>query len=301
VPPIPAEPVAVNIVGGRFVPHGLGVRAGQPVAITNGDPMTQNFHSMPLRSDAANRVLKPGEIINVIYNKSERFPVRATCDFYPGMQTYHLALDHPWFAVTNAEGAFEIDDLPAGRHEFLVWHERVGYLEKPYLVTIAAGKVTEMAETYPADHFSVAVQGAPRANRTLWIGPFDLTRRGAGDDVTIGRRLLRFRLEKRIRAVDRLIMLTEEQRQKLELAGNSDIEHLFDRINQLRDKFATTRGTPMEVEQLIGREAAPLRTAFNSGPFAEGSLFAKVLKLTLTPEQATRYDEGRATVPALRP
>lgn len=36
--------------------------------------------------------------------------------------------DHPYVAVTDADGKFRIDNLPAGDHTFRVWHERCGYV-----------------------------------------------------------------------------------------------------------------------------------------------------------------------------
>ncbi|MGH7323770.1 MAG: carboxypeptidase-like regulatory domain-containing protein, partial [Candidatus Rokuibacteriota bacterium] len=36
---------------------------------------------------------------------------------------YLLAFDHPYFAVTDDEGDFRIDDLPAGTWRVSAWHE----------------------------------------------------------------------------------------------------------------------------------------------------------------------------------
>jgi hypothetical protein len=37
-------------------------------------------------------------------------------------------VDHPYAAVTDKDGKFKIDLLPAGEYEFRVWHERPGYV-----------------------------------------------------------------------------------------------------------------------------------------------------------------------------
>ena len=52
---------------------------------------------------------------------------------------YWLVLDHPYAAATDAKGNFTIKNLPVGDHEFRVWHERAGYLDRKYKVTVAAG------------------------------------------------------------------------------------------------------------------------------------------------------------------
>ena len=56
------------------------------------------------------------------------------------MGAYILIVDHPYAAVTGKDGRFEIRNLPVGNHEFRIWHEAVGYLEKKYVVTIKEGE-----------------------------------------------------------------------------------------------------------------------------------------------------------------
>ena len=66
------------------------------------------------------------------------------CDLHPHMRAYWLILDHPFAAITDAKGRFEIKGLPAGNHEFRVWHERVGYVDRKFKVTITDGKTTTL-------------------------------------------------------------------------------------------------------------------------------------------------------------
>jgi hypothetical protein len=53
-----------------------------------------------------------------------------TCDTHVHMHGYLLAFDHPWFAVTDAEGAFRIEGLPAGLWRVSVWHESWSVLRR---------------------------------------------------------------------------------------------------------------------------------------------------------------------------
>lgn len=51
-----------------------------------------------------------------------------------------MVCDHPYFAVTNKDGAFEIPNVPAGvKLEYRVWHERAGFVQ-PASVTGADAK-----------------------------------------------------------------------------------------------------------------------------------------------------------------
>ena len=78
------------------------------------------------------------------YQAAEKLPVAIKCDIHPWMIAYQLPLDHSFAAVTDKDGNFEIANLPAGEHEFVVWHEKTGYLERKYKVTITAGQTQEV-------------------------------------------------------------------------------------------------------------------------------------------------------------
>jgi hypothetical protein len=68
------------------------------------------------------------------------------------MKAYIMVFDHPFFAVTGADGAFEIKGVPAGEQNLVLWQERVGYVgftdaarkAQGMAVTIRTGEVTDV-------------------------------------------------------------------------------------------------------------------------------------------------------------
>jgi hypothetical protein len=52
-------------------------------------------------------------------------------------------MEHPYYAVTDASGAFSVADLPAGDYEVEVWHETLGKTTQN--VTITSGGTTTVA------------------------------------------------------------------------------------------------------------------------------------------------------------
>jgi len=42
------------------------------------------------------------------------------------MHAYIGVLSHPYFAVSNTTGAFEISDLPPGTYTIAAWQEKLG-------------------------------------------------------------------------------------------------------------------------------------------------------------------------------
>jgi plastocyanin len=115
-----------------FKPHVLPVRAGQTVVVKSDDPVPHNTHTHPFVNPERNFALAPNDRkgVPIAYDKAEFLPVKVNCDLHPHMTAYWVVVDHPYFAVTDAEGRFEIKDLPEGEYDFIVWHERVGYVDK---------------------------------------------------------------------------------------------------------------------------------------------------------------------------
>jgi plastocyanin len=142
----PAESsVIFDQKGCVFLPHALVVRVGQTVNVLNADSIAHNTHTNGKKNTSFNSIVSPNERMGVklIYKQAEQDPISVVCDVHAWMKAYHLPIDHPYAAVSSENGTFEIKDLPAGKHEFKVWHESAGpsggLLEKALVVTIKPG------------------------------------------------------------------------------------------------------------------------------------------------------------------
>lgn len=126
-----------------FIPHAMTVQIGQTVEVLNSDAVPHNTHTNPLKNPqmnvviAANTAAGKGEKVD--YKLSETLPSKVNCDFHPWMMSYWLILDHPYAAVTDKEGKFTIPNLPVGEHEFRVWQEQTGYINRKFVITVKPG------------------------------------------------------------------------------------------------------------------------------------------------------------------
>ncbi len=60
------------------------------------------------------------------------------------MDSYHLVVNHPWAAVTGPDGSFEIKGVPAGKMEFVVWHEKALYVNRSLKVDVVPDQPFEV-------------------------------------------------------------------------------------------------------------------------------------------------------------
>jgi hypothetical protein len=130
--------------GCRYIPHVLHVRTDQAVKCVSSDAVSHNVHTNPLANEGKNFIVPPNskEGSLVTMKLPENLPVRVTCDIHPWMESYWVVTDHPYAAITDAQGKFKIENLPVGKHKFTVWHESKGYLDRNFEIDVKAGDNT---------------------------------------------------------------------------------------------------------------------------------------------------------------
>jgi plastocyanin len=110
-----------------FIPHALAVMTGTPVTLKSSDPTNHNVQ-FQLKALNLNPTIAPGKTMTVTPDTAERGPGPVNCSIHPWMTSYWMVLDHPYFAVTDENGNFEIKNVPAGTQKVVAWQEAVGYV-----------------------------------------------------------------------------------------------------------------------------------------------------------------------------
>jgi Protein of unknown function (DUF2012) len=123
---VPLEPAVMDQKGCRYVPHVLGVIAGQPLKILNSDTADHNIHDLPRNNPEWNQSQMPTDPPIV---KSFAYPelmIPLQCNQHPWMRAYVSVMSHPYFAVSGADGSFLIRNLPPGEYTLAAVHEKFG-------------------------------------------------------------------------------------------------------------------------------------------------------------------------------
>ena len=138
-----------------FKPHALVVWAGIDFELKNSDKVAHNIDAKPAANSSFNDGMKPGASVVRSFRNSEALPFQSTCAIHPWMRFWTLVVDHPFVAVTDANGKFEIPDLPPGKHKFRVFQERASQLERSIEVVVEPGKATAVEWKYPPSKFGL--------------------------------------------------------------------------------------------------------------------------------------------------
>lgn len=123
------KPAILDNKGCRFEPHAQTLWTAQPLEIRNSDPLAHNTNGTKLlfNTDFNETIAKDRPLVKK-FDKSEPIPTEITCNVHPWMNAVVLIRDNPYMAVSGEDGSFEIKNVPAGKQEFVFWHQAQGNL-----------------------------------------------------------------------------------------------------------------------------------------------------------------------------
>jgi plastocyanin len=128
-PPGAKWPVALPIVQMDqeqcvFVPRVVVVPAGGTVEFLNTDRLLHNLHSDSKGNPTFNRTQPRGRTIPIVLKEPEI--IRVDCDLHPWMRAWVVVAEHPFYAITNDQGEFMLDNVSPGEYTLQLWHESLG-------------------------------------------------------------------------------------------------------------------------------------------------------------------------------
>jgi hypothetical protein len=144
--PPPKAAVLLDQVGCHYVPHVVGLIAGQPLMIRNSDSTLHNIHPLPKLNTPFNIGMPTKGMQQARYFPKPERPFHVKCDIHQWMSSYVAVFSHPFFGVTNEHGVVELANVPAGTYTVESWQEKYG--SKSQTVTVTATDRKELVFTY---------------------------------------------------------------------------------------------------------------------------------------------------------
>jgi len=143
---VPDAEVELAHKGCYYSPRLLGIRAGQRLSIANNDPTVHNTHPTPKYNPEWNMSQGVGSNPFVkTFSRSEQF-IPFKDNQHPWERAIVGVFDHPFFAVSDQFGNYEIRGVPPGKYTLVVWHERLGKQEME--ITVVPGESRKLDFTF---------------------------------------------------------------------------------------------------------------------------------------------------------
>lgn len=126
----------------RYAPHVVLVPREKPLLILNNDGILHSVRTHSNKNPAFHKAQsKFKKEMSEIFGQSE--VIQVSCDVHSWMTGWIVVQEHPYFAVTDKDGQFQLTDIPAGKYRLQFWHELLG---NQYLV-VAVQKGEEVRRT----------------------------------------------------------------------------------------------------------------------------------------------------------
>lgn len=121
-PPLPRARMLMLQKDKKFSPHLMVVSRGSSVDFPNLDPIFHNAFSNFEGEIFDVALYPPGSSRTVRFNRAGI--VRVFCNIHPAMSAVIVVVDSNFYSVTDANGDFTMQNVPPGRYELHIFHER---------------------------------------------------------------------------------------------------------------------------------------------------------------------------------
>lgn len=123
----------------QFLPYVTVVSDKRQLTVVNRDPVSHDIQGYTYDQAGVDIVLhRPSlkatgttETVNLVKGRKV-FTMQ--CGVHPYMQNWGYAIDNPYYAVTDLDGAFAIRELPPGTYRMKAWHPVLGEQEQDIVV-----------------------------------------------------------------------------------------------------------------------------------------------------------------------
>ena len=146
----------------RFLPFTTVVRSGHGIEVVNMDPVMHDIQAYETSTAMGTRVLfnsplsfnrrhqrgdlhathdhRPGEsLVRQFQLSKKRRTFVMQCGFHAYMQSWAIAVDNPYYVLTDENGWFFLEDVPPGTYDLRAWHPGIKQVVKQQ-VTIEPGE-----------------------------------------------------------------------------------------------------------------------------------------------------------------
>ncbi len=125
-----AKPVLVDQREMVYVPRVVAVQHGQAVSFDNSDSCNHSvMASSTVDANQFNLFVLPGKPYEHVF-EPQKHPVEIGCSLHAWMRAWVYVIPHPWFAVSDEQGKFQIKDIPPGKCTLWLRHADTGLQER---------------------------------------------------------------------------------------------------------------------------------------------------------------------------
>ena len=129
----PAKPPVLDQKSCEYHPYAQIFPVNTTLEILNSDDVLHNVKTEPGSKTSFN-VAQPKFKKKITQEFKTPEIVQVECNVHGWMNAILVVADHPYYALTDANGSFKITDVPPGKYTLKVWHSKLGEQTKEVTV-----------------------------------------------------------------------------------------------------------------------------------------------------------------------
>lgn len=123
------QPVFVSILPSGLDTEFVLLWNKRELHVANKNLVPHDVHPITFLSNER-AILPPGDFQRFRFSKGDKTPGMLCCDVNPIFEAPMMICDHPYMAVTDENGEFEIENIPVGNWDFVFWSKDAGYMRE---------------------------------------------------------------------------------------------------------------------------------------------------------------------------
>jgi hypothetical protein len=140
------SPAIIDQRNCRYVPHALAIRVGQTILVKNPEPVSHNVNFQGLEDANRENLNMPPKSVVTKKLVPETSVVNVGCNIHGWMKMGVMVVDHPYVAVTGADGTFELKNVKPGALVLVVRNSNGQFINRNLKVTVAANEVKDLED-----------------------------------------------------------------------------------------------------------------------------------------------------------
>jgi plastocyanin len=138
----PAKQPVLDQKNCEYHPYAQIIPVNTTMEILNSDDVLHNVKTEPGSKTTFN-VAQPKFKRKITMDFKNPEIVQVECNVHGWMNAVIAVADHPYYALTDANGSFKITDVPPGKYTLKIWHAKLGEQTKD--VTVAPKEEAKVA------------------------------------------------------------------------------------------------------------------------------------------------------------
>ncbi|WP_394199825.1 hypothetical protein [Shewanella waksmanii] len=150
------DPIEIHQYNKQFTPYVTVIQKGYQLQFVNDDDITHHIYSASGPKRFSFKLKQDDTQKQMLFDEAGH--ISMGCNIHDWMSGHVLVVDTPYFAVTNPQGQAELDGVPKGQYQMVIWHPQLMTTDNSVTETLSLPSKAAVAITIAAEMADIPTQ-----------------------------------------------------------------------------------------------------------------------------------------------